>query len=73
MCFKRKKKMPAITGNKFHEGDKVGFHHNGELLVGYIYAIKLDANNQIVYDVQMGGECPYFKNGIPEEKLHLRK
>lgn len=74
MClFKKKnKKAIAVTNNKFNMGDPVGYRPKFDLIIGFICDIKQDENGQILYDINVGGECPYVIKDIPEEKLHLR-
>lgn len=33
---------------------------------GYIYKIYLSPTGEVVYDIQIGGECPAVINNIPE-------
>ena len=44
-----------------------------EATAGYIYKIYLSPNNEIVYDIQIGGECPVVLTGIPENKVIKKK
>ena len=70
--FKKKKKEEPITGNKFAIGDFVYFRRRDELTFGWIYAIKKDASGNIIYDVQVGGQCPAVLHDLPEDKLKLK-
>ena len=72
MClFKRKKKLEIET--KFHLGDAVRFRYRDELYFGWIYEIHAENQEQISYDVQVGGQCPMIIKNIKEEELTLRK
>ena len=73
MCFFKKKKKPVITGNKFQVGEFVRFKYRGEVCPGVIYEIKLDNDDKIIYDVQVGGECPFVVSDVPEEKIFIIK
>ena len=74
MCFFRKKKPKVlITGNKYEVGDFVKFRHRGDLDPGYIYEVKLDNNDEIIYDIQIGGECPTIIENVKEKDIVSRK
>ena len=69
--FNKKKKEAQNT--KFKIKDPVSFRYNGELTFGWIYKIKVSKEGIVTYDIQVGGQCPYFVHDIKEEDLHLRK
>ena len=73
MCWFKKKKKAVITNNKYTVGQKVGFKYRGEVTPGYIYKINLDADNNVIYDIQIGGECPAIISDIREEEIFLRR
>lgn len=68
MCWFKKKKK-EITGNKYSQGQTVRFKYRGEICPGYIYEVKLNDQGEIVYDVQIGGECPAIIENVPEDKI----
>ena len=70
--FKKKKKAEPITDAKFALGDFVYFRYRDELTFGWIYAIKKDAVGKVIYDVQVGGQCPAVLHDLPEDKLKLK-
>ena len=73
MCwFRKKKSKSVITGNKFEVGESVRFRYRDEMSPGTIYDMRLDSDNNIVYDVQIGGECPVVINNIKEDKIYKR-
>ena len=72
MCFFNKKKT-LITGNRFQLGQLVSFKYRDEINPGIIYHIKLDKDNKIIYDVQIGGECPAVISNIKEEDIFIRR
>ena len=70
MCFRRKKKEKEIINSKFHIGDNVKFKNRlGDFVYGAIHNVK-KKDDKILYDVQVGGECPYIKTDILEEELY---
>ena len=71
--FKKKKKEEPITDGKFKMGDFVYFRYRGELAFGWIYGIKKDAQGNILYDVQLGGQCPSVIYDLPEDQLREKK
>ena len=73
MCFFKKKKKVVITNNKFKEGQVINFKHRDDVCPGIIYNIKLDKDNNVIYDVQIGGECPAIVYDVKEEDIFLRR
>lgn len=76
MClFKRKKKEPEIQiDSEYKVGEIIKFKYRDDLAVGHVYRVKLDENNHIVYDIQLGGECPSFVYKVDSDKVvHKRK
>ncbi len=73
MCFFKKKKKITITGNRFKLGQLVSFKYRDEVNPGIIYQVKLDKDNKIIYDVQIGGECPAIIYDVKEEDIFLRR
>ena len=73
MClFKKRKKEEPVTGNKYFVGDFILFHRKNELYNGYIYKVHYDNEKNIVYDIQIGGECPVVIENILENKIVRR-
>ena len=64
MFFKKKK----IIHSKFKVNDLVFFHYNNDLKLGNIVKI-YENDNIILYDIQIGGECPSIIKGILENKI----
>lgn len=73
MCFFKKKKPKEPINSKYQLGEMVRFRHKGEISPGYIYAIYKNESGDILYDVQIGGECPAIINGVREENIHPKK
>ena len=72
MCWFKKKKKELVTGNKYHIHQQVSFKYRGEITPGNIFAVKYDENKNILYDVEIGGECPAVINNIKEEDIYER-
>lgn len=70
MCFFKKKVKKEVNG-KYQLGQSVRFRHRGEVCPGYIYRVYLNDNGQVVYDVQIGGECPTVIVNIKEEEIFV--
>jgi len=73
MCFWKRKKKEVITGNLYNLGQRVTFKRREDLMIGYIYEIHKDEEGKIIYDVQVGGECPTIIKGIAEDKIHVSR
>ena len=61
-----KKKVKKVLDSKFKKGDFVRFMDHGEQTYGYIYEIKEAPDGSIIYDIQVGAQCPWIAEGIPE-------
>lgn len=74
MCFfKRKKTIIEKVDSKFDIGDSVYFRYKEELYFGYVMSVRKNINNEIVYSIQIGGECPVVIRDIKEEVVFQRK
>ncbi len=71
--FKKKPKKQVITNAKFELGEFVSFTVKDELYNGFVYDVHRLVNGDLVYDIQIGGECPAIKKDIPEAKIFRRK
>lgn len=73
MCFWKKKKAKIVIDSKYQIGDFVLFKNKkDEATSGYIYNVKQDGTG-VIYDIQIGGECPAILADIPEEKVIKKK
>lgn len=63
---KKKYKYPEIA--KYKLGDYVNFRYRNELLFGYIYEAKV-VDNEVLYTIQLGGQCPSFINDYKEKDI----
>ncbi len=68
MCFFKKKVKVQVNG-KYQLGESIRFRYRGEVCPGYIYKVYLDDKQNVVYDVQIGGECPTVIVNIKEEEI----
>ena len=67
MWFKKKKIEDFES--KYQVGEFVSFRYRGSLSTGYIYARKKQEDGSILYDVQLGGECPAIIENVLEEDI----
>lgn len=74
MCwFKKKKKKIINFSHRFNVGDVINYRYKDELNPGIIYGINLNEKNEVVYDIQIGGECPVVIHDIKEDMIYLRR
>ena len=80
MCFKRKKnlikeystqKSSIETNTTYKIGQFVHFRYRDELYFGYVNWIYKGTNNEILYDIQVGGQCPAIIKGIREDIIFI--
>ena len=80
MCFKRKKnlikkystpKSNIETNTTYKMGQFVHFRYRDELYFGYVNWIYTGTNNEILYDIQVGGQCPAIIKGIREDTIFI--
>lgn len=64
--LKKKKKYPEEA--KYKLGDFVNFRYRDELYFGYIYGAKIK-DDKIIYDIQIGGQCPAVIYDYKEEDI----
>ena len=68
--FKKKIKREEYPENaKYKPRDFVRFRHRGELHFGIIHEARVDEHGNILYTIQMGGECPTFVYNYNEESI----
>ena len=69
-----KKKAPKkVINSKYQLGLFVRFMYRDEMTYGNIYAIKEDEEGNILYDVQVGAQCPWIAENIKEEAIKPHK
>ena len=69
MCFKRKTKEILQINSKFKLGDYVDFYYKDDIYFGHISNIYLDSRNQVIYDIDIAGQCPSTLIEILESKV----
>jgi len=65
--FKKKKQEELISKYKMRE--QVTFRHRGDMAIGFVSSVYRGEDAGLLYDVQIGGECPTVIHGIKEEEL----
>lgn len=66
-----KKKAPKETwplDAKYKYRDFVRFRHRGELHFGFVHEARVE-NGEVIYTLQMGGECPTFVYNYKEDQI----
>ena len=66
--FKKKAQIVQID-SKFKLKDYVDFFYKDDIYFGVISKIYLDANKQVLYDIDIAGQCPATLSEIKEEKV----
>lgn len=69
MCFKKKNKIVEVVNSRFKLGDYVDFFRRDDLYFGHVSNIYLDDNKQVLYDIDIAGQCPATIVGVEEEKV----
>ncbi len=71
MFFKKKIKKENIQINsKFKIGETVRFKYHNETFIGTICNTYL-MNEEVVYDIMVGGECAFVAHKIGESNVFL--
>lgn len=66
-----KKKAPKETwpaDAKYKYRDFVRFRHRGELHMGFVHEARVEGG-EVIYTIQMGGECPTFVYNYKEDQI----
>ena len=67
--FKKKPRKPDWPEEaKYKVRDFVRFRHRGELHFGFIHEARVE-NGEVIYTIQMGGECPTFVYNYKEDQI----
>ena len=69
MFFKKKKKVVEQINSKFKVNDFVDFHYKDDVYFGNISNIHLAPTNEVLYDIDIAGQCPATLENIEEEKV----
>ena len=67
--FKKQSKAVSLPDSEFKLGEYVDFFHKDDLYFGHISNIYLDANGDVLYDIDIAGQCPATITEIKEEKV----
>ena len=68
--FKKKPKKDLWPENaQYKFRDFVRFRHRGELHFGFIHEAQVNEEGNVIYTIQMGGECPTFVYNYKEENI----
>ena len=74
MCiFKKKKTKKSAINSKYQLGEWVRFRHKGEVDPGVIYDMRQSDDGEVIYDVQIGGECPIVVKDVKETEIFVRR
>ena len=65
--FKKKKVYPEVA--KYKEDDIVSFRYRGDLAFGYIHDAKLADGGEVLYTIQLGGQCPALLYDFKESDI----
>lgn len=69
MFFRRKKKETVQIDSKFKLEDFVDFYYRDDVYFGKISNIYLDASGEVLYDIDIAGQCPATLTQIEEKKV----
>jgi hypothetical protein len=67
--FKKKKIIDVEINSKFKLNDYVDFYHRDDVYFGHVSKIYLDDNGQVLYDIDIAGQCPATLSEIEEKKV----
>ncbi|MBR2381909.1 MAG: hypothetical protein IKA84_05420 [Clostridia bacterium] len=68
--FKKKSKKDLWPEDaKYKYRDFVRFRYRGEIRFGFVFEVKVDADGDFAYTIQMGGECPTFAYNQKEQNI----
>ena len=71
MCIFKKKKNKVVLdiNSKYKLGDYVDFYHKDDVYFGHISKIYLDGESNVIYDIDIAGQCPATLSEISESKV----
>ena len=69
MLFKKRNKVVTYQDPKYKIDDYVDFFYKNDLYFGHISNIYLDENKQVLYDIDIAGQCPATLSEILESKV----
>ena len=69
MCLRKRSKAVSYPNSKFKINDYVDFYHKDDVYFGHISNIYLDEKGEVLYDIDIAGQCPATLREIKEEKV----
>lgn len=69
MFFKKKKKETVQINSKFKLNDFVDFYYRDDVYFGKISNVYLASGGEVLYDIDIAGQCPATLTEIEEEKV----
>lgn len=69
MCLRKKTNIETKLDSKFKKNDYVDFWYKDDIYFGHISDVKLDKANNVIYDIDVAGQCPIMIENIKEEKV----
>jgi hypothetical protein len=69
MFFKKKKIKEITINTKYKLGEEVRFIYENESYIGRIVFVRI-VNDNALYDICVGGECPWTAININEADIH---
>ncbi len=69
MRFKKRSKAVSYPDSKYKINEYVDFFHKDDLYFGHISNIYLDSNGDVLYDIDIAGQCPATLTEISEKKV----
>ena len=69
MFFKKKKKVIEPINSKFKLKDFVDFYYRDDVYFGSISNVYLASNGEVLYDIDIAGQCPATLTEINEKKV----
>lgn len=69
MFWRKKKKVTIEVISKFKVDDFVDFYHKDDIYFGKISKVYLDGSGEVLYDIDIAGQCPATLTEINQDKV----
>ena len=69
MFFKKRRKVEQQINSKFKVNDFVDFYYRDDVYFGKISKVYLAPSGEVLYDIDIAGQCPATLNEIEEKKV----
>ena len=69
MFFKKKSKADVQLNSKFKLNDFVDFYYRDDVYFGIISKVYLAPTGEVLYDIDIAGQCPATLTEIEEQKV----